>query len=1743
MWQKVFRRWFQAAPPREGRRRGKHGRPTPSKLSLEVLEDRTLPSTLVTSTNDGGPGSLRQAILDADAGGVPAVIDFAIPGAGVHTIAPTSPLPDIAVPVTIDGYSQPGASANTLSVGDNAVLLIQLDGSNAGLGADGLHITAGHSTVWGLMIDNFLYSNDFTVGGSAIHLESNGSNVVQGNWIGLHGPGHFEGRSIENSGVFAGLGSSGNLIGGLTPAARNILSGSGSGVSLQSGASNNLVQGNYVGTDPTGTLSVRNLDGISDGGPGNTIGGTAPGAGNVISGNGRTGIYGGIDGVIQGNLIGTDPTGTVVVGNAFAGIYASSGELIGGTAPGARNVITGYSGVCIWTIGGSADVIEGNYVGTNIGGNAPLGDPTEGITLQGTTHSIIGGTAPGAGNVVANCYYANVYLFYGANDNVVEGNDIGTNATGTTALGRNGVGVFIGEVGYAASNNTIGGTAPGAGNLISGNTNGVEIDDAGSTGNMALGNFIGTDVTGTAALGNTTGVVITNGAANNIVGGTTAAARNVIAYNGGAGVAVRDATSINNTIRGNAIFGNAGKGIDLATSGVTLSPPALLTADANDATTYVSGTFSGATGVSYVLDFYSSPVGGPAPAKRYLGSLTVSSSSGFTSSVPVSAAGEMLTATATDAAGNTTEFATPVYVLPPAVLYIDATGAISYTAGVGASNNLTISQSGTSYTLQDTGERIVVDPSSPFAFAYTGSGTHTVHVSLPSLPILPLPFKSIFVDVRDQEDTVNVQSIGIPTTITDTAGGNDTVNVGNALNGLLGIAAPLTINNSASYTALTLDDSADNAARMFLVAANTLGSIDGQAPASIQYQTSALSALNVSAGFGGTQFTVLDSPTNAQHPITTLTLGTNADKVSVLGTSGALTIGGAAVPTVLLGNQGSVQSIHGDVTITAAFAIVAVDDSSDNVPRTLTISGTGITGLAPAAITYLSNSNGRLESLDIKVGSHGNSITVTGTPLFVDPLRATTLETGIGGDTLCVQNTTGRLTVNAGIYTLIVTISKAGSVQSINGDVTINGGLVQVTIDDHNNKKPRSVTIGGAQIFGLAPALIQVPQISLFSLEIDGGSGGNTFDVELVPIYKSMTLNTGTGDDTVKVQELYPTLNTNQLYSAPLFIEGQGGRDTVILGRRTRLDGTPDTKGLWDFNGNVTVANHGGTTALTIDDRGDVYYNGFYLDTGLLDRNGGGVLRPINWDPLALSSLTVYAGGWPLANTIAGTIFVKHTGPFPTFIYRGQLTVPQEVDVRATEGDLSTDADTVYVGYRALPNASTMANVHGAVNLIGAGQDAILDDDSDAAAKTVSIGAASITGFGPPAITYPAADPQLVLDIRASSGGNTLTVSNTPAGRTLIHTEASDTVNVQATTGPVTVQEEGSAGADTVNLGFAGSSVQGILGNVSLINDGSGYFQSLNVDDSGDHGGRTAIITNSTITKIAPATIDYSRAVVQLLTVTGGAGDDAVTVSSIPAGATVAVSGGGGSNTLQGPNTANTWFINGPNAGTIFATCTFIAMQNLTGGSANDAFVFKNGGSIAGHVDGGAGVNWLDYSQYTGDVTVDLAFNLASLVKLGAPGNVFNIANVTGSIGNNLIVGDANPNVLIGGTGRNILIGGAGADTIFGGGGNILIGGYTLWDKNLVALDAIFVEWTSSASLATRRHALQFGGGLNGSYGLNGVSTGQATQSVFDDGAADALFDSINGGGGICWYFVHRPSDTINNGSGPLTGDLVSIIA
>lgn len=496
---------------------------------------------LVTNTNDSGAGSFRQAILDANAIPGADVINFSI-SSGAQRITLTSLLPVISDAVTIDGTTQPGFAGSP-------IIEITPDGQVIG---DGLKITAGNSVVRGLLLNRFR--------GHALFIETGGGNVVEGNYIGTEVNGNVVAANIQN-GVFV-LSSTNNRIGGLTLAARNVISGNfGNGVHIAL-ASGNLVQGNYIGVNAAGTAALPNESGVVlfNNASNNTVGGSSASARNVISGNRTAGmrIENGSNGnQVQGNFIGTNAAGDAAILNTFDQVRVSDSNntQIGGTtsspgkAPG--NVVMG-----VFVIGGSGTLIQDNLIGTNAAGTAGLANSGFGVNIWGDT--VLGGSTPGTGNVISN--FRTAVLTANSGGGSILGNFIGTDITGTKAIPNvTGISIFSN-----VKDVKIGGTAASERNVISGNNRGISLDFNSA---IVKGNFIGTDISGNTALPNSDGIVI-NAGSGNVIGGTEPGAPNIIAFSHGNGITINTQidpsfASAKNTIRANSIHSNGGLGIDL----------------------------------------------------------------------------------------------------------------------------------------------------------------------------------------------------------------------------------------------------------------------------------------------------------------------------------------------------------------------------------------------------------------------------------------------------------------------------------------------------------------------------------------------------------------------------------------------------------------------------------------------------------------------------------------------------------------------------------------------------------------------------------------------------------------------------------------------------------------------------------------------------------------------------------------------------------------------------------------------------------------------------------------------------------------------------------------------------------------------------------------------------------------------------------------------------------------------------
>ena len=489
-------------------------------LLLTALTSGALAATFtVTTTADSGVGSLRQAVTDSNASpGITDTIAFNITGAGcaglpaVCTIKPASALPTVADPVIIDGYTQPGSSQNTLAVGDNAVLLVEIDGSQVGGFAIGFYVLSNSTVIQGLVINRFSYTGIF----------------------------------IDASG--------GGTLGGHT------------------------VRGNFIGTDPSGTLPAGcGTQGVFLRAPNSTIGGPNPGDRNVISANGAS----------------TSLGANIKLEGDFAAVTGSA--------------------------------VQGNYIGTNAGGTGSLGGGA-GVLLYPGSDVKIGGSGAGEGNVISGNGDFGISLTYDCvtalADNVIQGNRIGVDASGSNPLGNVQGGIYLGCL---TQNNQIGGTAPGEGNTI--------------------------------AHSGVAGVLVV-----------------------GAGIFLDPAAGTGNSIRANRIFSNRGLGIALGSGSPTFNDPAdgdtgpnqrqnfpiILSAVPGAGNTHVTGKFNGAPSTTFELDFFANAACSNFPrefleGETYLGSSQVTTDGSGHAAIDVTLpvateAGARISATATDPAGNTSEY-------------------------------------------------------------------------------------------------------------------------------------------------------------------------------------------------------------------------------------------------------------------------------------------------------------------------------------------------------------------------------------------------------------------------------------------------------------------------------------------------------------------------------------------------------------------------------------------------------------------------------------------------------------------------------------------------------------------------------------------------------------------------------------------------------------------------------------------------------------------------------------------------------------------------------------------------------------------------------------------------------------------------------------------------------------------------------------------------------------------------------
>jgi hypothetical protein len=1518
----------------------------------------------VNTTADTGAGSLRQAISDADAAAGPSSIIFNIPTsdpgydpvAGTWSILPASALPALTQPVTLDAAIQPGYSTHPVIV---------LDGANAGAGVTGLTLAGGNSTVLGLDIGGF--------SGDGIDLTTAGADTIQADYIGTNAAGT---AALANGGNGIDIVvASGNTIGGLTATpgtgAGNVISGNaGFGINIHSPigtppTSGNIVEGNLIGTAASGKVAIGNFSTTHNNGQaalfiddssGNTIGGTTAQARNVISGNtAALGVYLlGPDNFVEGNYLGVDITGNTALPNVAGVAVGSTGNVIGGLTAtpgtGAGNVISGNSFEGAQD-GGTANVYEGNLIGLGADGTTPVGNTGFGFFLvPPSAGATIGGTNPQARNVISANINVGI-LDFGMGTSIA-GNYIGTDVTGSLARGNGFTGAGQSGILDASPNETV------TNNLISGNTGiGLMIDASGAT---VQGNRIGVNAGGRAALPNQ-GDGIYDVSDHAVIGGPTAAARNVLSGNQEAGVEFNTVNAHDNVLEGNYI----GVG--------------------SDGTTPVPNTFSqaihfGGYGVFVVGGATANTIGGTAAG-----------------------AGNVISANATNGI-LITGAGTSGNVVQGNFIGTNSAGTLALGNGVGA--GVAIAAGATGNTVG--GGNVIADNAGA-GVAITGSGTTGNIVEGNDIGALATGFGG-----GTGGGGIGGGGSGGGTggkTLSSSDGGGSGVSIVGGGTGSGGIGGGFGggFNVPGNATGVTIDAGATG---------NTVGGagagnvIAGNAGDGVLVTGIGTTGNVVADNFIGTDSTgtkvmlnggdAVEIDANAQASVSGAVTGDVSNGGTLnLGGPGVLNVTGnytqLATATLALGlggttagtqfdqlNVSGTATLDGTLTATSLGGFVAPPGSTFPVltfgqragdfaakilgPLSSFYTATNLTLFAPAPpVASLSGpSTGVLfQPLSFNLGASDVS-PVDQAGKFIYLIAWGDGATATFGGFSVAQDTHAYMA--AGTYTVALTATAADGLVSapVSQQVTVvdtpqlqNGTLA--IPDPGGTIILTPVLPTGASAYSMKVALafgakipVTLGTFAATNIQVYGGPGTDAVILNGTANSDAFRLGNGTvselaAQDTVQATPFTVGLNA----IASLALKGSGGSDSLT---------GPDQDNTWDLTG-ANTGTLNGTTSFT----------------GIGSLTGGA-----GADVLAFTTGTAAVSG----NIDGG-------GGVNTLDYSGRGTA---ITVNLAKS----------IG-RATGIAGTVTNIG---TLIGS------------------------TGTSNTLISAPG--PNVVWDITGTDSGT--------LGGTLAF------FGFQNLTGSSSMAGAGLPAANDTFLFFKGGSVGG---NVKGPTDASSH----NTLDYSQYG--------------SPVLVDLTK-----LTATGIGGTFANLQAFVGTGTT---------DTIIGPGGNATWSITGTNSGTV-GTLGFSGFANLKGGGVitkggSNVFRFSAGASVTGTITGGLTPNTLDYSQYTIGVYV----NLQTLTAPGTAG-IADIQNVIGSaVGGDILVGDGGNNALTEHAGNNIVIGGGGGDTLTAGSGSdILLAGSTIYDQNVAALDALLAAWgNTSLSYSARVAALLSGVSCMDSSGMH----------------------------------------------------------
>ena len=1363
--------------------------------------------------------------------------------------------------------------------------IIEIRGDSAGVNVNGFTITSANNVIQGLVINRFSASGVSITGTGAT------GNTIAGNFIGTDAAGSV---ALANTvGVVIESGASNNTIGGATASDKNVISGNRQNPAYNAGGiwvkdaetTGNQILNNYVGINYLGSMAIGNEGHgiVTSGGANATMV-----RGNVSSGN-QFGGYGdgyALNTVLEGNFFGTDPTGLFAIPNGAYGVAGQGTSLtVGGSTVAARNIISGNNGFGIYIEYGSSNYrILGNYIGVDAKGNDALPNTNYGVYIRPNTGAGWSNSIQIGGSAPGegNVISGNVLagVYLAGPDHIVAGNKIGTNATGSKAI-ANLLGGITGDGGNIVNNQI-------RNNVVSGNSNfGIALlsNAIGSRprNTQLTGNYIGVDSTGTFAIANS-GPGIELRAAYTVIGGPNLSDRNIISGNAGHGIAINvnsTFSGLSNRVEGNFIGLNAAGTNEISNSGDGIY-------NRNASTEIVNNAISGNT---RGINIQGNGLANELSAYFYSGS-----------------------------DGNAVDYLTWQFLS-----FVNGASA-----PVGRDDNV-FSFDG------------VEDYVSAGDLAGTNVGTGDFSTTF-WLNTTQSPQTDPVILFNKQVSTLT--RTGYESYITSSASGI-AGRVGFAIYDGMGASQAIQstatvidgqwhhvgIVKSASAIKLYVDGVLNNTVPHSLVGSLTnsqpfrMGQLSDRETGNFEY-AGLLDDIGIFSR-------VLDSETIANIYGSLNLQRTSSSTVTAniigLNATGTADVGGNTASGIEI--NASVRNIIGGPTTGAGNVI------SGN-------SGYGID----------------------TTGS-GTSNTVAGNLVGLRFDGSSSLLNGSGA----ISMTSGATLKGTGSFT--GNVSNQGNLSPGNspGIITINGNYTQSAVGAIN-----------IEVQGTNPATPDFDQLIVNGNVSLAGALNASFLSGFVPS-NGNTFKIIDNDATDPVSGTFTGLAEGATllvdnFTLTISYHGGTGNDVVLT---SVVNQEPTTLSLSSSSiaENTAAATNIGTLSTTDPDAGDTFT--YTLVAGLGDNANFQIVgdKLQTKDPLDFEAKSTYlirvkstdAGG--LATEQSFAISITNVNEAPSAISLSANTIAENIAIGTPVGLLSTtDADASdYFSYSLVAG----------------------NGDTDNAGFSIA-GNQLRLGFVPDFETRSSYNVR----VRSTDSGGLFTEQS--FGITI--SDVNETKFYQGTAGNDAFIV--GIGATSVSITLNNVLIDSLAVGTAILIDGLGGSDSVVVQDNTGLG-NTIQLSNATFAMgtnlVSWANVESGAvdgfAGNDTFVVTEAAGpivlrggnEDDTFLFGNGASVSVPVDGGLGIDTLLGPDVPNTWAINGTNSGALLGVTGFTQVESLTGGVAVDNFRFAGTGRLTGKIDGGAGADVLDYSARTSKVTV----NLATASATGTTG----IASIESAIG------------------------------------------------------------------------------------------------------------------------------------------------